>query len=134
MFVRVLKWICFSGLVSLLPLGIAVIVLTMHNQYRDASQLYERGELMLISATLLATAMGDIMTSGFHRIRTKVFVGAVTVALLVGTSVWYATTLESIIAAEAYNHVALLRASPWMFSFSMAAGLACVMLSEEPRL
>ena len=37
---------------------------------------------MLIAATLLATAMGDMITSGSHRLHTKTFVGFVTVSLL----------------------------------------------------
>jgi hypothetical protein len=132
MFARVLKWICFSGVVSLFPLCASAIAMMMHTRYHNHYALYERGELMLIAATLLTTAAGDMIFSGTHRLKTKIFVGVITLAMLIGAWISYAIVLDCIISNQPYNRDALLVVSPWAFGIALAAGLACVMLSEEP--
>jgi len=132
MFGRVTKWICFSGILALLPLAASGLAMKLHTRYHHASDLYERGELLLIAATLLATAMGDMITSGTSRFHTKTFVGFATVSLLLGCWICYAVVLDCIVSSQQYEKDFVIFVSPWAFAFSLMTGLACVMLSEEP--
>jgi hypothetical protein len=117
---------------ALLPLGASVVAMKLHGRYHHASDLYERGELLLIAATLLATAMGDMITSESGRLHTKTFVGFVTVSLLLGCWICYAVVLDSIISGQDYDKGFVIAISPYAFVFSLVTGLACVMLSEKP--
>jgi hypothetical protein len=130
---RAHRWFWFSGVGSIAPLLILSIVLLTHDKWVGFTALISRGELFLISAVLLAAAFGDLLTSNTQMIKTKLFVGAVSVALGGVSAVWYAVIQECVVCNEVYNANPVIWCSPFIFGFTLLTGLACVMLSTESR-
>ena len=95
--------------------------------------LLEHGELFLISAVLLTTAIGDLFASDTHMKRTKMFVGALALGLGGVSAVWYAIIMDCLISNQKFDPTPVIYCSPFIFAFTLLTGLACVMLSTEDR-
>lgn len=109
------------------------IILVMRNRWNGIAQLLERGELLLISAVLLATAFGDLLASDTHMKRTKMFVGALTLLFGAAAAVWYAIILDCLMTGGEYPATTVVYCSVVIFGSTLVIGLACVMLSTEGK-
>ena len=91
---RLVKWILFSVIISLLPLvadgvnrisqgrsGIGQSVLT---------EVLAHGELLLVSAAIAADAVGDLIGSGPEFKMLKYLAGGACLAIILFGSLWYA--------------------------------------------
>lgn len=114
---------------SLLPLMLTAITLSNHGKLERWSITWERGEFLLISATLLIAALGEMVASGNHMIKTKICVTTIVLLMAIGLCSWYGSIVESMIMKEEYALDAVIYYSPRVFAFSLLASLACVMLS-----
>jgi uncharacterized membrane protein YhhN len=130
---RAHRWFWFSGVGSIAPLLILSVILLTRDRWVGFPALISRGELFLISAVLLATAIGDLLMSNTRMKKTKLFVGALALGLGGVSAVWYAVIQDCVVCGETYNPNPIIWCSPFIFVFTLIAGLACVMLSSEER-
>jgi len=81
----------------------------------------------------MATSFGDILASDTHMKRTKMWVGAFTGLIGLGSAVWYGIVMDCVMSVGAgeCDTGPVVTCSPWIFGSSLIAGLACVMLSTE---
>lgn len=126
---RINRWAIYGALASLLPLLFLGIALGTHGKLVELSNVWERGELILISATLLFSALGDLNASGGRMSHTKRWVGGICLISTVGLSVWYGAIVESLIGNQSYAKHVVSAWSPGVFLFALIMSLACVMLS-----
>lgn len=129
---RIMKWLFFSVLVSLVPLVLSGLILSDHGQLKSISDVWRRGELFLISLIGTAAAVGDLMASKTtHSKRKMAIVGLAGILGLVVTC-WYVELTSNAILTLAGQpntlQANILAYSPWVYLCSLILGLACVML------
>lgn len=131
---KIVKWICFSGIVSLLPLVLTGVILANHEHLDSLSLTWERGEFVLIAATLLIAALGDLITSeNKHMRKTKMATGLIVMFCAIILCCWYGSIVESLIAGEKYAKAAVITYSPFFYIFSLFSSLGCLILSAPTQ-
>lgn len=130
---KVHRWFWFTAVGSIAPFLILGLILLTHGGWRGFAPLIERGELLLVSAVLMATAIGDLLASDTHMKRTKIFVGAMAVGLGGVSAVWYAIVLDCVVSVAKFDAQPIVYSSPIIYASTLITGLACVMLSTEGR-
>ncbi len=90
---NLLKWVIFSVILALIPLGISFL-----NEMMDDSVLpwlatgkvvLSGGELLLVAAAIAADAVGDLIGSGKDDRTLKILSGGACVLLILVASLWY---------------------------------------------
>lgn len=131
----VLKWLLFSGCVSLLPFLYPCVALMNHEKFTRFGVVWERGEFLLVSITILITSLGDLVACDNHRLlKTKLFVIGCCILIVLGLCAWYGSIVESLVTGQTYAVNAVTFYSPIAFGVSIAGSLACVMLSHKPEV
>lgn len=132
MTLRVWQWLLFAVLFSLLPIAAYALVMVNRGVIQRISDIWCNGELVLIGATLIATASGYLFSATVEVPFYKEAVGALSVVLIVLGIVWWVDVTANILTPGATNAEWPLRyASPWYFGCTLISSVACVMLSKE---
>lgn len=130
MSVKLLTWLVFGVGAALLPLVLAAVVLFNHDLLKSPSATWERGELLLISMTLLIAALGELVVNETAFKRIKIVIIASSGFLLFVSAIWYMDVWGSIILGQEFKREFLKQWSPWFFVFSLI-NAACIMLPKR---
>lgn len=88
---RLVRWFMFSVLVSLVPLALTYLNLRLDGIEVRLEMLLARGELLLISTTLGAAALGELFPGGRENAMEKLLASGASVLMIVLSSVCFAS-------------------------------------------
>jgi len=132
---RILKWLIFSALVSVIPLFLSGVILNDHGKLKAYSDVWSRGELFLISLIGTATAFGDLVLSKTTHTKRRMAIAASSAFLMLLATCWYVELTSNALLTLAGQpntlQANILGYSPWLYLCALLNGLACVMLSPD---
>jgi hypothetical protein len=86
---RLLQWIFFTVLISFTPFAVVAIILIGRGRTFSASALWPHGELLIVSTTLAADAMGDLFNHSSPGDLLRIMAGGGFLLVVIVTVVWY---------------------------------------------
>jgi hypothetical protein len=122
-FERLVKWIVFSVVISLLPL--AADWANRISQGRSGisedvlAEVLAHGELLLISAAIAADAVGDLIGSRPEFKMLKYLAGGACLAIILFGSLWYADIAANFRDGLALDHVMIAKWSTWILGLTV---------------
>ncbi len=126
---RLIKWLFFSILIALLPLAFTWIYSYINNLERSYVDIVGRGELLLISASICAAALGDLIGTSHQRKGTTIaayIAGGSAVVILMLCSLLFA----SLPASPDPNGGAIAEISTLLYGVSVVSGGASILLGD----
>jgi len=129
---ELLLWALFSVIIALLPFAIHSLLILTRGDIPTATLLFSKGELVLVSSAIVASAMGSLFISGRKYKITKIIVGGLCVCVLILASAWFAIiSIES--NSPSFDANFASNGSIVMFVFSVISSAGCVMLRSSNR-
>ncbi len=98
-----------------------------------SNRLFGRADLFLVSATLAATAAGDLVASGKEKELRKVFAGFWCFAIFIVSVIWYGIISNKIEAKVVYNINGTTKVSLGVFIGTVITSAGCILLAEEVK-
>jgi len=86
---KIIRWLIFSVLLALMPVGLNCLFTFTVGKVPTLASLFSRGELLLISASIVARAMGELMTAQSNRRISKLIAGGSGVIMHMTASAWF---------------------------------------------
>ena len=86
---RILIWLLFGVASAVLPLFLTAIVMFDHDRFVHWSDTWSRGELILISMTLLLASFGDLIVYGTTFPQIRALITLVSFFMIIISAVWY---------------------------------------------
>jgi hypothetical protein len=130
---KLAKWIFFSVLISICPLGAAYLISQAMGLNTEPSSFISRGELQLISVVLLATGLGELIggreTAGVVK-ALKIIVGGMAVGLYFISAMWFGAISIKLIEGNSSPQAGTEILPILFFLGAVLLGGACVCLSE----
>ena len=127
---RILIWLLFGAASAILPLFLTAIVMFDHGRFVQWSDTWSRGELILISMTLLLASFGDLIVYGTPFPKVRAFITLISIFLIIVAAVWYMDIFGGLLDGLTYKQEFLRYWSPWFFAFSLTSAAVCVMLPK----
>jgi hypothetical protein len=130
---KLLRWIMFSIVLALLPLGMKYLSLVTRNHEFSLSNIVSHGELLLITITMCTTAIAELLCSGSGKKLPKLFVGSWTILILIVATGYFAdiSVAFELGQAEKFSKSTIFYYQVWLFVLSFLFGIACIFLSEN---
>lgn len=97
---KLIKWLLFSAVISLVPICATYVILLSSNNSPSFISLICRGELQLISVALLANGIGEIVANDTINKIIKLLLTGVSTILLLIISIWYGSIVSSLISSS----------------------------------
>jgi hypothetical protein len=69
------RWLLYGVVIGLLPFAFPFIKATVVEPHMTLTMLFGRGDLFLVTATLVAASFGDLIAGGKERALGKIWVG-----------------------------------------------------------
>ena len=124
---KLVRWFMFSVLISLVPLALTSFSLWLDKREVHLEMLLARGELLLISTTLGAAAIGELLPGGGENATGKLFAAGTSLVGLVVCSLYFAA-IQSRTAPDAG---AIMTASIWLFAGMLVASGSCLYFAHQ---
>ena len=127
---RILIWLLFGVASAILPLFLTAIVMFDHGRFAHWSDTWSRGELILISMTLLLASLGDLVVYGTPYPKAKALLTVAAFFLIIIAAVWYMDVFGGLLGGQVYKQEFLRHWSPWLFTLSLTSAAFCIMLPK----
>ena len=127
---KILRWLIFGVVVSLLPLAAAYATLAIRSQPATLRAVAGNGEVLIICWSLCAGALGELFGSTNRYKRQKMVVGGVTIAVIVFCTLVFAPIEERRLLNQSINEDFLLILSYWALGACILSSMGCLVLSE----
>jgi hypothetical protein len=127
---KIARWILFTVLAAVIPLGITGLTRQTKNLACDLQSLLSTGELILISATICVAAIGELFGIGRRFPIIQILTGGCCLLLLVGAALYYASLFVSPVPGPNIDASVVTRVSCWVYGASVVLGTGCIILSE----
>jgi len=128
---KLLRWLLFGVVVGLLPFAYPAIKSVVVGPSLTAVRLFGRGDLFLITATLVAASFGDLIANGKEQAVSKIWVGFLCLIIFMVCIVWFGVVANAIDAHILYDADLTSRYSLWLFGFAVVTCAATVILADE---
>ena len=128
---KVIRWLIFSVLIALLPIGFNYLSMKTKSIPTSLEIICAQGELLIVSAALNAAALGELFGSGPASLMiAKIIAGGVCVIILLLTSLWFADIAATILLNKPLDANIIMKGSLFAFFGTVAASGSSVALSE----
>jgi hypothetical protein len=131
---KLLKWLLFSAIVSVVPLFSTYIILIIYSSKPSFVSIISRGELQLISVALLANGIGEVVTSGSIRKVFQILLAGVSTVFLLIISIWYGAITSLLISGNptgSYQSLEYPTLIAFLVSFFISA--CCVAVGDTEK-
>jgi hypothetical protein len=126
---KLTRWFIFSVLISLVPLITSYLGLLLDSRAATLQTVTGRGELLLITTTLAAAAIGELIPSGRDRGTQKLLAGGSCIVIVLLSSLLFAA-----VQSRAHPNGALtLVLSVSLFCGTILASGSCLYLAHEVK-
>lgn len=126
---KLVRWLIFSVTVALLPIMFNYLLLLTNGQTPTVTMIFYRGDILLISSTISAGAIGELIGSSDKLKIAKYIVGGLCVILLFLTSAWFAS-LTSLVNSATFDPEFTANNSIILFIATVMSSASCIILSE----
>jgi hypothetical protein len=126
---KILRWLFFGVVVSLLPLGFAYFDLVMKDKPATWVAVLGNGELLVIIWALAAGAIGELFGSKDGQNALKIVSGGLTLIVLISAAHFFATITEARASNANLDDAFIVKASVELFIVSLVPSLACLALT-----
>lgn len=132
MALRLGRWGFFSVLLALLPVALGGLsAITRARDRFSFEALFERGELLLVTAAVLGAALAEMFGEHDERFRTiRFFAGCSAGVVLLASSMWFADVAGAVTDAVPTDHHAIAVGSLWLFAAGVVSGAACLVVAQ----
>jgi hypothetical protein len=127
---KVLRWLIFGAVVSLLPLAFAYNDLSYTLQQATLEKIIGNGELLVIVWVLSASAIGELFGSGSKLAILKVIAGGLSLLIILDAGHAFATITQAKAAKIAVDEALVVSSSIKLFLWSLVPSIACVAITE----
>ncbi|MGE4043417.1 MAG: hypothetical protein AB7F35_01095 [Acetobacteraceae bacterium] len=127
---KVLRWIIFGVLVSLVPLAVAYMNLLLKGKNIGLAEVTGKGEVLLICGSLCAGALGELFGSSEKYRKRKIFVGGITLVITLFCTYFFASVEEQLAENGVIDKAALLFLSWLALGLCIVSSISCLILSE----
>lgn len=124
---KLVRWFMFSVLVSLVPLAMTYFGLRLDRRPVHLEMLVGRGELLLISTTLGAAALGELFPGGRENAIGKLLAAGTSLVGILVCSFYFAT-IQSRATPDGH---AILTVSVWLFAGMLVASAICLFYANQ---
>ena len=127
------RWLLYGVVIGLLPFAFPFIKATVVGPHVTLVMLFGRGDLFLVTATLVGASFGDLIAGGRERVLGKIWVGFFCFTDFILCLIWFGAVSEALDFHQRYD--AALTATVSLAAFGLAVALcACaLLLSEETK-
>jgi hypothetical protein len=94
---RLLIWLLFGVCSAVLPLLLTGIIMFDHDKFKQVSDTWSGGELILISMTLLMASLGDLIVYESKYPPVKALTTVISFFLIIVAAVWYMDVFSGLI-------------------------------------
>jgi hypothetical protein len=127
---KIATWFIFSVLMALVPLAAGVAKQMTSNADINLAAVVAQGQLLLITAGLCATSLGDLIGSGKTARTAKILAGGFTLVVLTFATLYFADITAALAKGEALNIDVIRNTSLACYASAFVAGGSCVALSR----
>ena len=129
-----LRWALFGLLVSVTPLIANELVSWGRSDWLPYDDLVGRGELLLVSAGVVAASLGELFGGeGAHYPAARIVIVGVSVFLISASAYWFADISGAVREGEKLNTGAIALGSSVMFIFAVILGACSMIVAEVSR-
>ena len=125
MAVKLLRWLIFSVILALVPLGVSWLIQLTHGVSPSLYSLLQHGELLLIAAALSAAATGELIGSGDNLLKGKLVAGGVSLLIVVFSAIYFASISASVVAQSTLDNSVIGASSLIIYISSLVSGGCC---------
>lgn len=129
------RWLFLAVVLALLPLGVSGLSAAIRNEPNfHFQQMYERGELLLVSAAVLGAAATELIARGHQRLGTlRLFVGLFAGAIAIAASMWFADIAAGLRDEAQLNGHRIAVWSSYVFLGAAVTSVSCLVVSGYSR-
>lgn len=124
------RWVIFSVIVALLPLGFNLLRDIGRGRGVSFVRLFSHGELLLVSAAISAGALGQLFGVRESLSIAKVISGGACVVILTLASLWFADISGAGDSKPSLDTKAICKGSMIIFACTVIASCCCVALGK----
>ena len=130
---KILRWIMFSIVLSLLPLSMKVLSLSTRFYEFSWGSIVSHGELLLVTITMCTTAIAELFCSGSDLKLPKLVIGSLTISVLIIASGYFSdiSVAFELSRATDFDIYQILFFQLWFFVIAFILGIICIFLSES---
>lgn len=127
---KLATWFVFSVLMALVPVAAGAAKQMTSDAPLSLGVLVAQGQLLLITAGLCATSLGDLIGSGTSAKIAKILAGGFTLLVLTFAALYFADIAASLAKGEKLNVEVIKNTSLACYLSAFIAGGSCVALSK----
>ncbi len=127
------RWLLYGVVVGLLPFAFPVVKAAIIGPHMTLTLVFGRGDLFLVTATLVAASFGDLIAGGKERALGKIWVGFFCFLLFVLCIIWFGTVSDALDVREKYDAAFTATVSLIVFGFAVIVCACALLLSEETK-
>lgn len=127
---KILRWLVFGALASLLPLGFSYADLALRARPVGLGWVIGNGELLAIIWVLSAAAFGQLVGSGPAMKNLKILAGGFTLLIIVSAALLSASIVEARANNVTVDETLVVNASLGLYLISVVPCVVCVACSE----
>jgi hypothetical protein len=132
---KLLKWVIFSVLIALVPIGITFLNQTSEDGAPAwlvvAKRVLSHGELLLISAAIAADAVGDLIGAGKESLTLKILSGGACVLIILSASLWYSNIAAMVHSGHPPRTDIVAVGSLWVLAGTVLTGGIAKFVGED---
>ncbi len=130
MAVKIVRWLIFGAIISLLPLAFTFGDLALRGRPHHLTDVMGNGELLVVIWVLSASALGEMFGGkGGHPIL-HIVVGGLTLLVIVFSALLFAFVAEAKAGSLPVNEDLLVKASMILYVISLIPCVLCLVCSE----
>ena len=125
--IKVIQWLIFQVVLSLTPVGAAILSKLTINGFSepiDLNEILKNGELILVTAAIVGAAIGDLLGGNRKHPGLELISGGGCIVILLLTCLYFPT-----ISNASANLDSIKQVSFCLFGTGFVASLSCIVLS-----
>lgn len=127
---KLISWLFFSVVLSLIPLGAALSFQASRALPFNVQSLVSQGELLIVAAGICAAATAELFASSPRWREAKLIAGGATVAILLFSAIYFASIVTARQSDVPLDARTIYEASLYIFVSAFISSGACVALSK----
>ena len=97
------RWLLYGVVIGLLPFAFPFIKGAVVGPHTTLTLIFGRGDLFLVTATLVAVSFGDLIAGGKERALGKIWVGFFCIVEFVLCLIWFGAVSDALDIHEKYD-------------------------------
>ncbi len=130
MAVKIVRWLIFGAITSLLPLAFTFGDLALRGRPHHLVDVMGNGELLVVVWVLSASALGEMFGGKGGRPILHIVVGGLTLLVIVFSALLFAFVAEAKAGSLPVNEELLVNASMILYGISLIPCVLCIICSE----